>query len=283
MHRDTGITPKRRAIAGIARILAVSAAALVALAAPAEAATITAPTAAAAATPTTTLRFAADGTDRLDGILEANRSVLVHYDPARLPACRNQYAGGDAWSIGVYYRIDGGPIRTEPVTRLDETRHNVAVPVRVDLPLGGRDLEMWFHAGDRTGCSEYDSRSGANYHYTIEQPAVATFGADWSESVTGPIRAGHGLVVAYDPARLPQCRETYNGAPAWHIDVLHRLDGGPVQSRTLTGSDGRAVPVTLDVTPGSGRVEMWFRVTGQRSGCTAYDSDFGANYAYAVA
>ncbi|WIM99885.1 DUF6209 family protein [Actinoplanes oblitus] len=275
MH-PTGITPSRRAMARVARVLVTSAAVLVALAAPAGAATIS-------ATSTPVLHFAADGTERIDGTLEANRSVLIDYDPARLPRCRNQYAGGDAWSIGVYYRVDGGPITTRPVTRLDENRHNVKAPVSVDLPLGGHDLELWFHIGDRAGCGEYDSRSGANYHYAIEQPAVATFRADWSESVAGPIRAGHGLAIQYDTARLPQCRETYEGVPAWRIDVHYRLDDGPAQTQALTGDDGRSVPVTVDIAPGSSRVELWFQVTGQRSGCTAYDSDFGANYVFAVA
>ena len=276
MHRTTGNGRGRHAMTGIVRVVVLSATALVALAAPADAAT-----GAAAAAPV--LHFAADGTDRIEGVLEANRPVLVDYDATRLPRCRSQYAGGDAWSIGLYYRVDGGPVRTEPVTRLDENRHNVEVPARIDLPLGGHELELWFHAGDRTGCSEYDSRSGANYHYTIEQPAVATFGADWSESVTGAIRAGRGLAIRYDTARLPQCRETYNGVPAWRIDVFSRFDGGPARSQVLTGDDGRQVPTTVEIAPGSRRVELWFRITGQRSGCTAYDSDFGANYAYAVA
>ncbi|MBG0567074.1 DUF6209 family protein [Actinoplanes aureus] len=276
MHRNIGINARRHTMAGIARILVLSAAALITLAAPAEAATVT-----TADTPV--LRFTADGTDRIDGTLEANRPVLVDYDLTRLSKCRSQYAGGDAWSIGVYYRIDGGPIKTQAVTRLDENRHNVKAPATIDLPLGGHDLELWFHVGDRTGCSEYDSRSGANYHYTIEQPAVATFRADWSESVTGPIRAGHGLAVQYDTARLPQCRETHNGVPAWRIDVFYRFDGGPAQSRALTGDNGEPVPATVDIAHGSQRVELWFQVTGQRSGCTAYDSDFGANYAYAIA
>jgi hypothetical protein len=237
----------------------------------------------APATSTPVLRYTADGGERVEGVLEANKPVIIDYDLDRLRRCRSQYAGGDAWSIGVHYRIDGGPVQNRQVTQLDEDRHNVKVPVRVDLPLGARNLELWFHAGDRTGCSEYDSRFGANYHYTIEQPAIATFRADWSETVTGQIRAGRGLVVRYDIDRLPQCRETYNGSPAWYIDVVYRLDGGAAQSRTLTGPSGTAVPTTIDLASDTRRVELWFQVRGQRSGCVAYDSDFGSNYAFAAA
>ncbi|MEU8663214.1 DUF6209 family protein [Actinoplanes philippinensis] len=270
MHRNPGIIPSRRALAVIAGILLLSMAArpVPAVAARAEAAPV--------------LHFAADGSERIDGVLEAGKPVLVDFDLERLPKCRNQYAGGDAWSIGVHYRVDGGPISVQQVTRLDENRHNVKVPARIELPLGGHDLELWFHAGDRAGCSEYDSQYGANYHYAIEQPAVVTFRADWSETVSGTIRAGRGLVVQYDVARLPQCRETYNGVPVWRIDVFSRFDGGPAQSQAVTGPDGESVPAIVDIAPGSGRVELWFRVTGQRSGCTAYDSDFGADYPYPV-
>ncbi|GGN44209.1 hypothetical protein FHR83_007974 [Actinoplanes campanulatus] len=141
------------------RILALSLVILPALAAPAEAATI------AGATPV--LHFVADGTEWTEGALEAGRPVLVDYDLARLSRCRSQYAGGDAWSIGVHYRVDGGPIQRQAVTRLDETRHNVKAPASIDLPIGGKDLELWFQAGDRVGCTEYDSQYGANYHYTI--------------------------------------------------------------------------------------------------------------------
>ena len=238
------------------------------------------PAAAAAAAPV--LRYPAAGGDQVEGTLEANGSVVIDYDMARLPQCRSRYAGGDAWSIGVHYRFDGGPVQTQPVTRLDENRQNVKSPVTVDLPLGARDLELWFRSGDRAGCSEYDSRSGANYHYTIDQPAVATFRADWQETLAGEIRAGRGLVVDYDSARLPQCRETYNGAPAWRIDVLYRFGDGAPRSAALTDAGGAAAPTTIAVAAGAQRAEMWFRVTGQRSGCTAYDSDFGRNYTFPV-
>jgi hypothetical protein len=159
MRRTTGINPRPQTMAGIVGALVLGAAALVVSATPAGAAAVT-----------PVLHFSADGSEWIEGTLEAGRPVLVDYDMARLPNCRNRYAGGDAWSIAVQYRVDGGPIARQPVTRLDETRHNVKVPARIDLPLGGHDLELWFHAGDRAGCSEYDSRFGANYHYTIEQP-----------------------------------------------------------------------------------------------------------------
>jgi hypothetical protein len=157
MYRITRINPWLQGFGALGLILVLS------LAAPAAPAGAVAGTAEAAPV----LHFAADGSEWIDGALEADRPALVDYDLERLPSCRNQYAGGDAWSIGVYYRVDGGPITTQPVTRLDENRHNVKAPARIELPAGGHELELWFHAGDRAGCSEYDSQFGANYRYTI--------------------------------------------------------------------------------------------------------------------
>jgi hypothetical protein len=208
--------------------------------------------------------------------------VIIDYDPARLATCRAQYAGGDAWSISVQYRIDGGETRSRPVTELDDNRRQRKVLLPVDLPLDARSLELWFHAGDRTGCSEYDSDFGANYRFEVEQPPVVTYGADWSENVSRQIQAGRTFVVRYDAARLPQCRDTYMGQPAWQIDVRYRFDGGPELSATMSDGRGGLAPQSIEVPADARRVETWFRVHGQRSGCLAYDSDHGRNYTFAV-
>ena len=244
---------------------------------------LAAPAAAADAPAAPVLRYSADWTDTVEGVIEANKPVVVDFALERLPKCRNQYAGGDAWGISVEYRVDGGAVQRKSVTELNADRRNDKVPAVLDLPLGARELELWFVSGDRAGCREYDSRYGANYRYAIGQPAVATFGADWSETVAGQVRAGRSLVVRYDTARLPQCRETYNGMTAWQIEVFYRFDGGPAQSRAVTDSTGQAAPTSIDLPPSARRVEVWFRVYGQRSGCTAVDSDYGRNYGFTAA
>jgi hypothetical protein len=139
-------------------VLAVIAAAL----------TPTAPAAAVAGAATTpVIHFTPDWTTTVEGVIAADAPVQVDYDLSRLPNCRAQYAGGDAWSIAVEYRVDGGPVLRQPVTQLNSNRRNVKVPATLPLAAGTHELELWFVSGDRAGCREYDSQYGANYRFPI--------------------------------------------------------------------------------------------------------------------
>src|SRR5690349_16765158 len=50
-----------------------------------------------------------------------------------------------------------------------------------------------------------------------EGAPTLTFNADWSIAQSGPVVGGGTAVLHYDPARLPACRATYHGFPAWGI------------------------------------------------------------------
>ncbi|GLW33631.1 DUF6209 family protein [Actinoplanes regularis] len=126
-----------------------------------------APASAAPATTAPLIQFAPDWTTTVEGVITANGTVVVDYDPARLPTCRARYAGGDAWSINVEYRIDGGPLQRQPVTQLNSDRRQVKAPASLPVPAEARELELWFVSGDRTGCREYDSQYGANYRFPV--------------------------------------------------------------------------------------------------------------------
>ncbi|HEV7450896.1 MAG TPA: DUF6209 family protein [Pseudonocardiaceae bacterium] len=105
--------------------------------------------------------------------------------------------------------------------------------------------------------------------------ATVRFLSDWSQQQTGDIRAGEPLQIEYDPQRLPRCRSSRYGQPAWSIAAYLRFHpGGQEQSgRVAPGSDPLEVKVPSDAT----KIEMWFNNTDQ-TGCTTWDSRYGQNY-----
>jgi hypothetical protein len=116
-----------------------------------------------------------------------------------------------------------------------------------------------------------------------DDPSTLTFGADYSVKVAGPLAKGKKVRVAYDASRLTQCRGEQSGQPAWSITGYYRIGGGEAHTFEAGGfspSGGTQQPVlALDA---SGDLEVWFQNTN-RAGCSAYDSDFGKNYHFAIA
>ncbi|GAB1640716.1 DUF6209 family protein [Krasilnikovia sp. MM14-A1259] len=169
-HPSPAAAPQHSARA-VSLLLAGVAATVLAAPAPASAAPVDpgAVVSTSAATASPVIRFQAGWTTTVDGVVTANSPVLVDYDPSRLPTCRAQYAGGDAWSINVEYRVDGSAVQRQPVTQLNSNRRQEKVLASLPLGAGAHELELWFVSGDRAGCHEYDSRYGANYRFTIAQ------------------------------------------------------------------------------------------------------------------
>jgi hypothetical protein len=127
------------------------------------------------------------------------------------------------------------------------------------------------------------------------QPVVGfvDFLADWQELTAGVRRQGGYLQVGYELSRLPDCRGTHNGHPAWDLVAHARFSpGGQVfegSVRSFVSSNGQptneAVPVPFIVQiPGdASEVELWFHnYTGAGSGCQAWDSNYGENYRFDV-
>jgi uncharacterized protein YraI len=113
------------------------------------------------------LSFDADWSESQSDAIRGGDTVVVHYDPARLAQCESQSGGHATWSITAYWRVDGGTIKSLRVTR--ETSDATVEPAdpTITVPRGD-ELEMWFQANNVYGCHEYDSSSGANYHFAIE-------------------------------------------------------------------------------------------------------------------
>ncbi len=107
-----------------------------------------------------------------------------------------------------------------------------------------------------------------------------SFGADWTQRSSSPLVARGSVRVAYDPARLPQCRGTQGGNAMWSITGWYRFDGGEARSFPVT-QQGVAAPATLEIPASARAVEFWFQ-NNNRWGCNAWDSAFGRNYRFAV-
>ena len=103
--------------------------------------------------------------------------------------------------------------------------------------------------------------------------ASLRFLANWSEEQDGDVRAGETLEIHYDPTRLPNCRSSRYGRPAWSIVGFVRFHPG-LQEQSAAVVPG---PFEVTVPPDATRVEMWFKNTDQ-TGCVAWDSRYCQNY-----
>lgn len=107
-----------------------------------------------------------------------------------------------------------------------------------------------------------------------------------SVSVTGTPTEGGTLELTYDDGRLPQCRGTLNdGRPAWSITGYASVNGGPATSFPVAGfsPSGQPLPgsTTLQLSE-QGELQVWFHISNVW-GCSAWDSDYGRNFRFAVA
>lgn len=112
------------------------------------------------------LSFDADFSESQSGALHAGQQAVVHYEPSRLEQCAASSGGNAKWSVTMYYRVDGGSVKTMLVSRAVGSEL-VAADSAFSVPRGS-DLEMWFSATSVYGCNAYDSNLGVNYHYTID-------------------------------------------------------------------------------------------------------------------
>ncbi len=116
--------------------------------------------------------------------------------------------------------------------------------------------------------------------------AIIRFTQDWSAILEGELRAGSSFAIEYDTRRLPRCRATYSGLPAWSITVWIRvLPGGDIIEGEWPGRQeqpDRTLPALHFRVPQNAKsLEIWFK-GWDRSGSVEWDSRFGANYRFEV-
>lgn len=141
-----------------------------------------------------------------------------------------------------------------------------------------------------SGCGGSDDRSGVTTDdgnaYT-DQASVRFTTQSWMPSWSGAPRAGGTLRVDYDFARLPQCRNQ-GRVVSWVIEASWRFDGGEIKTAVLPGSPGAGEFLAdsgIVIPRGAKQIELWFenRAVGGYDDCTAWDSNYAANYVHAIA
>ena len=116
---------------------------------------------------------------------------------------------------------------------------------------------------------------------SVDHTAVVAFLGDWTEVVkTGPVMAGGKLKLEYDPSRLPSCRATKYGLPAWSILAYWKTPGTDATYVALS-QVGATMQATIEVPEDAASIEVWF-LNNDYYGCKQWDSNQGTNYTYEV-
>lgn len=127
----------------------------------------------------------------------------------------------------------------------------------------------------------------------VASVAKLSLRAGWTTDQHGALVAGGKVVVDYALERLPDCRGTHNGYPAWDLLAHARFQpsGTMVEQsvrafETVNGTPtnvASAVPVELSIPRGTTQLELWFENrTGAGSSCRTWDSNLDANYTFPV-
>lgn len=235
-------------------------------------------------TDTAVLAFHGDWRIEQTGQLREGGAVRFEYDAERLTECRGDFQGQPGWTITGYHSLDGAEPTSFHVAGFSAVAEPPAPLLTLDRP---GDLAVWFHNTSRWGCSAYDSNFGTNFHFQVlghgsapdpEARATIRFDADWNTTVEGALRRGGQLRVDYEPERLDECRGEQYGTPAWTITGYYRFGDAEPESFYVAGhsASGQVDPPVISLEQ-TGELAIWFHNTN-RWGCSAYDSNQGADY-----
>lgn len=131
-----------------------------------------------------TLTFNADFTQSQSGPVVGGRSVVVDYDIARLPKCRQGYSGLQTWSVLAQATFLPMNVR-QSASVVEHSDPPRSIPATFFAPEGTTEMVLYFQNNDRAGCSDYDSAYGANYHFSVEDQ-----GPEWMGNVAALIARG---------------------------------------------------------------------------------------------
>jgi hypothetical protein len=116
-----------------------------------------------------------------------------------------------------------------------------------------------------------DSARASSTRARVTAGARVVFAADWTAAATGLLVSGQSVEIDYDVSRLASCR----GA-GWTLTGFLAVNGLPPAAFDVTAGNAFVAPAP------AGDLALWFE-NADSSGCSAWDSAFGANYHFALA
>jgi hypothetical protein len=148
-----------------------------------------------------------------------------------------------------------------------------------------------------SGSAPSASPASASLAHAAQLPTLGfgTGGSDeWTNTVNGTLSAGAEFELDYNGQRLQNCRGVEDGYPAWQIAATvlqlpsqqqssYNLfvnpqlpEGGGIDYSQLV-----EVNPTVSLAGDTSSIQVWFENTDV-DGCSAWDSNYGNNYSFAV-
>ena len=238
--------------------------------------------------PPATLYFAPDWKQSVSDTVYAGATLAVEASPTRFPKC------GISGTVTVSALLDDGSVIESTLNQ----RTQWWAAGSLAIPTGAHQIQLWLRSERADGCVEYDSNFEKNYSFAVHawDPITVHFKSDWSELADAPLVAGGVLVVDYDMARLPKCRDSYRDIPTWDVLAHLRFDTGEQMTQTVANWDApygvkkTAAPglAVFPIPEGARHVELWFENSEWTpgyplpAGCPAWDSNYGKNYPFEI-
>lgn len=209
---------------------------------------------------------------------------------------------GELKRVEMQWKLNNGDVQTAVVmdgTRDMRTGAQNRFPIKVNLPEDTRgQIQYWFKLETTDGRTLWDSDFGRNHRVDVlgKGGSVVRFDDLWGESVSGPLKAGGTLRLAYDTDRLKQfLRGTrHHGYETWNVTAFVSFDGRPPQELPITtvrrgqyGESNETVTheAALPIPADARNVSVWFRGSaygGSVFGGNAWDSNESANYSWPI-
>ncbi|KAJ3327842.1 hypothetical protein HDU76_011026 [Blyttiomyces sp. JEL0837] len=220
--------------------------------------------------------------------MDATDQIIVNYNVDRiLPLC-NATADMPNTTVTAFYQIRN---QTTSVTLLDT--HPTTPVSRQDSfqipPLSGPgDLAMWFSCSSNNTAPKFDSKYGANYHFTVNG-AMIHFVNSFSSVVTGSLKSGDPILVQYDIERVNKLCPSDGTHSDLVIDGYYKIDNNPITQfpvyyKSYAFLAGPQRPYTEAVITSAitvpGKLSVWFSC--QSNAGSGWDSNFGNNWNFDI-